>query len=46
MERKILEMREDEKKQKRWFQDQLDSQSVLAKKAEQTLKDEINRLED
>ena len=43
---KIVEMREEAKKQKQWFENQLPSWSELVKQAEQTLKDEINRLED
>ena len=45
-EQKILEMREEAKKQKQWFEDQLASRSELAKETEQRLKDEIHHLED
>ena len=44
---KILEMREEAKQQQQqWFEDQLANRGELVKKAEQTLRNEIDRLED
>ena len=41
-----METREEAKKQKQWFEDQLASKNKLAKKTEQQLKDKIHHLED
>ena len=45
-EQKILELREEAKKQKQWFEDQLSSRNELVKETVQRLKDEIHHLED
>ena len=46
VEQKILELREEAKKQQQWYEDQLANRSKLVKEAEQILKDEIHHLED
>ena len=40
-EKKILELGEDAKKQKQWFEDHLASSTEVAKQAEQILKNKI-----
>ena len=40
-EQKILELQEDAKKQKQWFEDHLASSTEVAKQAEQILKNKI-----
>ena len=45
-EQKILELREDTKKQKLWFDDHLASSAEVAKQAEQVLKNQIAGMED
>ena len=44
-EQKILEMREEAKKQKHWFEDHLVSNAEVAKQAEQILKNQIVGME-
>ena len=45
-EQKILELREEAKKQQQWFEDQLASRAELAKQAEQLLKEQIAGMEE
>ena len=45
-EQKILELREEAKKQQQWFEDQLASRADLAKKVEHILKDQIAGMEE
>ena len=43
---KILEIREEAKKQQQWFEDQLARRADLAKQSEQILKDQISNMEE
>ena len=45
-EQKILELREEAKKQQQWFEDQLASMVDLAKQEEQILNDQIANMEE
>ena len=45
-EQKILELREEAKKQTQWFKDHLSSSADLAKQAEQVLKNQIAGIEE
>ena len=45
-EQKILELREEAKKQQQWFENQLDSRGELARQAEQILEDQIAGMEE
>ena len=45
-EQKILELQEEAKKQKQWFEDHLASSADLAKQVEQILKNQIARMEE
>ena len=45
-EQKILELREEAKKQQQWFENQLDSRGELARQAEQILKEQIAGMEE
>ena len=45
-EQKILELREEAKKQQQWFEDHLASSAEVAKQAEQILKNQIAGMED
>ena len=45
-EQKILELREEAKKQQQWFEDHLASSAEVAKQAEQILKNQIVGMED
>ena len=44
--RKILELREEAKKQKQWFKDHLASSAELAQQVEQILKNQIAGIEE
>ena len=45
-EQKILELREEAKKQKQWFEEHLASSAEVAKQAKQILKNQIAGMED
>ena len=45
-EQKIMELREEAKKQQQWFDDHLASSAEVAKQAEQILKNQIAGMED
>ena len=45
-EQKILELRQEAKKQQQWFEDYLTSSAELAKQAEQIPKDQISGIEE
>ena len=45
-EQKILELREEAKKQQQWFEDHLASSAEVAKQTEQILKNQIAGMED
>ena len=45
-EQKILELREEAKKQQQWFEDHMASSAEVAKQAEQILKNKIAGMED